>query len=123
MISETLFSSVCAGSPSPVDNGEIFDLADYLIKHPHDTFYVTVRGNSMDGAGINEGDILVIDRAIEARPFDIVVAQTSEGFTVKRFTHEQGKLRLVPANPDYKAIEIDENARVCGVATFAIKRL
>lgn len=119
----TLFSSVSAGSPYQIDNGEVFDLADHLIKHPRDTFYVTVRGNSMDEAGISEGDILVVDRSLEARLSDIVVARTADGFTVKRFTQEQGRLRLVPANPDFSSIEIDENARICGVATFAIKKL
>lgn len=119
----TLFSSVCAGSPSSIDNGEIFDLADHLIQHPSDTFYVTVRGSSMDGSGISEGDILVVDRSLEPHQSDIVVARTPDGFTVKRFAQEQGRLRLVPANPDYKTIEIDEDARVCGVATFAIRRL
>ena len=118
-----LFSSVYAGSPSPVDNGEIFDLADYLISHPHDTFYVKVRGNSMDDAGIHDGDILIVDRSLEPRPSDIVVARTTDGFTVKRLTQDQGRLRLVPANPEHRPVEIDEDARVCGVATFAIKRL
>jgi DNA polymerase V len=118
-----LFSSVSAGSPSSIDNGEIFDLADHLIKHPNNTFYVTVRGNSMDEAGIHEGDILIVDSTLEAHHSDIVVAQTAEGFTVKRFTQEQGRLRLVPANPEYKAIDTGEDARVCGVATFAIRRL
>lgn len=118
-----LFSSVYAGSPSPVDNGEIFDLADYLIAHPRDTFYVKVRGDSMDEAGISEGDILIIDRSLEPHPSDIVVASTREGFTVKRFAQEQGKLRLVPANPAYSPVEVDEDARICGVATFAIRRL
>lgn len=119
----TLYSSVSAGSPYQIDNGEVFDLADHLIKHPRETFYVTVRGNSMDEAGINEGDILVIDRSLEPHQSDIVVASTADGFTVKRFTQEQGRLRLVPANPDHGPIEIDENARICGVATFAIRRL
>ena len=119
----TLYSSVCAGSPTPIDNGEIFDLGEYLIKHPYDTFFVTVRGNSMDGAGICEGDILVVDRALEPKPSDIVVCRAGDGFTVKRLTKERGRLHLVPANPIYKPIEIDEDARICGVATFAIRRL
>lgn len=119
----TLFSSVSAGSPFPIDDGEVFDLAAYLIKHPYSTFFVTVRGDSMTEAGINEGDVLVVDRALEPRLSDVVVARTADGFTVKRFAREQGRLRLVPANPDYNPVEIDDDARICGVATFAIKRL
>jgi|ERR1051325_3970459 DNA polymerase V len=119
----TLYSSVCAGSPHPIDNGEVFDLAEHLIKHPQDTFYVRVRGNSMDGAGINDGDILIVDRALDPHPSDIVVASTNDGFTVKQFSKERGRLRLLPANPEYKPVEIDEDARICGVAIFAIHRL
>jgi DNA polymerase V len=122
-MNSSLFSSVCAGSPSPVDSGELFDLAQYLILHPYDTFYVRVSGDSMIGVGINDGDVLIIDRTIEAKPSDIVVARTNDGFTVKRFAQEQGRLRLVPANPESNSVEIDEDTRICGVATFAIRRL
>jgi len=118
-----LYMSACAGSPSPIDESEAFDLAAHLITHPYDTFYVRVSGDSMINAGIFDGDILVVDRAIEPRTSDIVVAQTGEGFTVKRFKNNHGMLRLVPENPNYSPIEVDQNARICGVAKFTIHRL
>lgn len=118
-----LYSSVFAGSPSPVDDGQMFDLASHLVRHPYDTFYVSVCGDSMIDAGIHHGDILVVDRSLEPHPSDIVVAQVGDGFTVKRFSREQGKLKLVPANPHYNPIEFDEDSRLCGVVTFAIHKL
>lgn len=122
MNSTPLYSSV-AGLPTPVDSGEAFDLADHLVRHPLDTFCVKVCGNSMSEAGISDGDILIVDKAVEPHPSDIVVAQIEDGFTIKRFTRERGRLRLVPANPDYQPIEINEDARICGVATFCVHRL
>lgn len=118
-----LYSSVYAGYPLPVDNGEVFDLADHLIRHPHDTFYVKVSGDSMTEAGISDGDILIVDRSVEPQTSNIVVANVGDGFTVKRFSREQGRLRLVPANPLYQPIDIGEDARICGVAIFAIHPL
>lgn len=123
MTPTALYSSVCAGSPSPVDDGEAFDLAEHLITHPQDTFFVRVRGNSMQDANVHDGDILIVDRSIEPHSSDIVVAQVDGGFTVKEFRQEHGRLRLVPANPDYNPLEIDEDARICGVARFSITRL
>lgn len=120
MNSHPLYQSVCAGSPSPVEDGEAFDLASHLVRHPQDTFYIKVSGNSMQDAGVFDGDILIVDKSIEPHPPDIVIAQVDGGFTVKRFQRENGRLRLVPANPDYKPIEINEDARICGVVTFSI---
>jgi DNA polymerase V len=123
MIPTALYSSVCAGSPSPVDNGEDFDLASYLVRHPEHTFFVKVSGQSMIGCGIEDGDILIVDKSLAPRQSDVVIAQVDGSFTVKQFKREHGRLRLVPANSDYSSIEIGEDARICGVALFAIKRL
>lgn len=123
MTPTALFNSAYAGSPVPTDDREALDLAAHLIRHPHDTFYVRVSGDSMKDVGIFDGDILIVDRAAEARPNDIVVAQTDNGFTVKRLDRERGHLRLVPANPSYAPIELNEDTRICGVATFAIHKL
>lgn len=120
MVTPALYESVYAGSPSPVDDGKAFDLASHLIRHPKDTFYVRVSGDSMRDVGVNDGDILIVDKSIEPHPSDVVVARVNGGFTVKRFQKEHGRLRLVPANPDYKPIEIDEDARICGVVRFSI---
>lgn len=123
MTPTALYNSVYAGSPVAIDNSEAFDLAAHLIKHPHDTFCVRVSGESMKDAGIFDGDILIVDRVADAQPNDIVVAQTDEGFTVKRLSRECGHLRLVSANPEYAPVKSSEDTRICGVATFAIHKL
>lgn len=123
MTTTALYSSVCAGSPAPVDDCQVFDLASHLFRHPEQTFCVRVSGQSMAECGIQDGDILIVDKSADPQPSDIVVAQVGDSFTVKQFTRENGRLRLVPANPAYKPIENDEDARICGVATFAIHRL
>lgn len=119
----SLYYSVSAGVPSFVSDGEPFDLAGHLIQHPDDTFYVRVNGNSMIDAGIFDGDILVVDRGVEPQTSNVVVAQVGDGFTVKTFNRGPGRLRLLPANPNYPPIDIDEDARIWGVARFSIHRL
>src|SRR6476620_9536855 len=102
-----LYSYVYAGWPTtPGDDGELFDLANHLIKHPKDTMFVRVSGDSMTGAKIFDGDILIVDRKAQPRPSDIVVAQTDDGYTVKEFEQQGGHLRLVPANPEHLPVEI-----------------
>jgi SOS-response transcriptional repressor LexA len=119
-----IYSYVYAGIPAPAgDDGELFDLASHLIQNPKDTMFVKVSGDSMIEKGINDGDILIIDREAEPRPDDVVVALTDDGYTVKTFERDRGRLRLVPASPNHGSVEITENTRICGVATFAIHRL
>lgn len=123
MISARLYSSASAGYPAPITEGESFDLATYLIQHPRDTFYVRVNGDSMIDAGIFDGDLLVVDRAVAPRHSDVVIAQVGDGLTVKKFAQEKGQLRLVPSNSEFRPIEITEDTRICGVAKFAIHKL
>lgn len=123
MTTVPLYDSLCAGAPSPISDGEAFDLANHLIQHPYDTFYVRVSGDSMTGSGIFDGDLLIVDRKAEPHHSSIVVAQVGDGFTVKQFQHDERHLRLVPTNPDHLPIEISEDTRIYGVATFAIHRL
>lgn len=124
MNSLPLFSSVHAGAPHPLDEtGEIFDLAGHLIKNPAHTSYVRVAGDSMEDLGIFDGDILIVDHAIEPKPSDIVLAEVDGNYTVKQFRREFGNLRLVPANPAYCSIDLTPEMKVCGVARFTIHRL
>lgn len=90
------YSSVCAGSPLTVDDSEFFDLANHLIAHPNSTFCVRVSGESMRDAGIFDGDILIVDKSVDPRPSDIVVAQIGDGFTVKRYVRERGLKNAPP---------------------------
>lgn len=120
--------SIKAGFPSPAEDYQ-HDRLDFnrdLISNPEATFYGRVDGDSMTEAGINNGDIAVIDRSIQASDGDIVVAYVNEEFTIKYLdlTHkEEGYIELRPANPKYKPIRInsDDNFEVWGVVVWTIK--
>ncbi len=119
-------SSVSAGFPSPADDyTELsLDLNKHLIKHPSATFYARVKGDSMIGAGINDGDLLVVDRAAEIYDNCIAVCIIDGEFTVKRLKKTAGKILLIPENTKYKPIEISEfnDFEVWGVVAFVIHK-
>ena len=123
-----LAPSIKAGFPSPADDylRNSLDFNRDLIKHPEATFYGRVDGDSMRDAGIDDGDIAVIDRSLEAADGDIIVAYVNEEFTIKRLdlSHRQeGYIELMPANMKYKPIRIDEGTdfEVWGVVVWTIK--
>jgi DNA polymerase V len=119
---------VRAGFPSPADDFSMKrqDLNDLLITHPLATFYWQVAGRSMEEAGIGDGDIIVVNRALKARTGHIVVAQVNGEFTVKYFRVRAGSIRLVPANPTFPDMVFkegqDKELIICGVVTACIKR-
>lgn len=100
-----------AGFPSPAEDyieGRI-DLNRDLIKHPFSTFYIRVAGDSMVGAGVHPGSLLVVDRAVEAKEGDIVVARINDELCVKRLCIEKdGQVWLMSENEQYAPIEIRE---------------
>ena len=117
-----------AGFPSPAEEylQDSLDFNRDLIKHPESTFYGRVCGDSMIDAGINDGDIAVIDKAREAHNGSLVVAYINNEFTIKYLdtTHkEEGYIELRPANDKYKPIRIDEgdDFEVWGVVVYTIK--
>jgi len=115
---------VAAGFPSPADDyiENTLDLNDFLIEHPAATFFVRVTGDSMIGAGINSGDILIVDRALSARSGSIIVAVVNGEFTVKRLSRINRGIFLLPENPAYEPIEITEGSgfEVWGVVAHVI---
>ena len=118
-------SRVAAGFPSPADDhleGPL-DLNAHLVAHPAATFVVRVAGDSMAGAGIRDGDLLVVDRAREAKSGAIVVAVVDGELTVKRLRIGRQGIRLEAENPAYKPIEVRESADlvVWGVVAHAIR--
>src|SRR5574344_1410905 len=122
-------SSIKAGFPSPAADysHESLDFNRDLIQHPESTFYGRVDGDSMMDAGINDGDIAVIDRSLEAENGDIIVAFINEEFTMKYLdtTHRKdGYIELKPANDKYKPIRINslDKFEVWGVVVWTIKR-
>lgn len=119
--------AVQAGFPSPAAgdlNGHL-DLTELCVKHPQATYFLRARGESMIGAGIADGDVLVVDRALQARDGDIVIASVHGEFTVKRLEMQEGRVRLVPENPHFEAIEItgDSDAEFFGVVSSVVKIL
>ena len=123
-----LASGLKAGFPSPADDymHESLDFNRDLIRNPESTFYGQVEGDSMIDVGINDGDIAVIDRSIEARDGDIVVAYVNDEFTIKFLdltNRAQGYIELRPANKNFQPIRIeaDDDFEVWGVVVWTIK--
>lgn len=117
---------VSAGFPSPADDyiGQQLDLNDLLIKKPASTFFVRVAGDSMTGIGINDNDILVVDRSLEPTNGRIIIAALNGELTVKRLIKTARSWRLVAENPNYPAIDITEDLSCVswGVVTSVIRQ-
>ncbi|MFC3909243.1 LexA family protein [Legionella dresdenensis] len=119
-------SSVRAGFPSPADDyiESMLDLNEYLVQHPAATFLVTASGDSMQNAGIQSGDLLIVDRSLEASHGKIVIAALDGELTVKRLSKKNGCVQLIPENADYQPIDITREADlvIWGVVTHIIRR-
>lgn len=120
-------SAVSCGFPSPAEDyiETPLDLNELLIKKPAATFFVRAKGDSMIGAGIFDGDLLIIDRSITARHKQIVLAILDGEFTLKRLSNLHGSILLLPENPKYKPIEVKEamDFKIWGVATHCVHKL
>ena len=118
-----------AGFPSPAQDylTDSIDLNRDIIKHKESTFYARVDGDSMKDAGIGDGDIVVVDRALDARDGDFVVAFLDKEFTIKQFRMDKSSEYgwLVPYNSDYSPIKVtaDNDFLIWGVVTFTIKKM
>ena len=123
-------AGIFCGFPSPAQDyiDRSLNFNEDIIKHPSATFYAKAMGDSMIEAGIEEGDILVIDRALDPRDGDIVIAHVNGEFTVKYLDiskRANGIVRLIPGNPRYEAIVMHEGDQllIWGVVCNIIKRL
>lgn len=119
-------SPVVAGFPSPAEQyiEAPLDLNDLLVKKPAATFFVRVSGDSMHDAGIEDGDILVVDRSLDAADGSIVIACVDGEFTVKTFRRDRAGIRLEPANKAYSPILFSDGMelRIFGVVTGLVRR-
>ena len=119
-------TAIAAGFPSPAEEYvEIaLDLNKELIKHPASTFYARVKGDSMVDAGIQDGDLLVIDKALEPKEGAIAVCYLDGEFTVKRLSVREEGVYLMPANAEFKPIRITEenNFLVWGLVAYVIHK-
>jgi len=122
-----LFShKVAAGFPSPADDyieGRL-SLDEHLIQHKDATFFVRAKGNSMVGAGIFDGDLLVVDKSLLPKSGDIVIAVVDGDLTVKRLIKRGSNITLQPENPRFKEIEFKDGQElvVWGVVTSSVKK-
>ena len=118
-------SRVPAGFPSPADDhieGKL-DLNLHLIRRPAATFFIRAQGESMRDAGIFDGDLLVVDRAIAPQPDDIVIAALHGEMTVKRLKKSNGALVLCAENPAFSDIALDDaGCEAWGVVTHSVRR-
>lgn len=118
---------VSAGFPSPAADYEDrrLDINDYLVRNPVSTFFFAVEGDSMEGAEIFAGDILVVDKSIRPRHGHIVIAFVDGERLVKRLYSRAGRTALIAENPAYPTLEIREGMElvVWGVVTGKFKRL
>ncbi len=118
---------VSAGFPSPARDSREgpLNLNNLMVQHPEATFYARVDGDSMIDAGIFDGDYLVVDRALEAREFDVVVASVNGEFCVKVLNLKNDPPRLLPQNKNFQAIIItpDTDFQLFGVVTGVVRKL
>ncbi len=118
---------VHAGFPSPAADymTQAIDLNKELVRHPAATFYGRVVGDSMIDAGVEEGDVLVIDRALEAKDGDMAVCFVDGEFMLKHLKFHDGGLTLMSGNDKYPPIEIKEGAdfKMWGVVTYIVKKV
>lgn len=122
-----IVEGIRAGFPSPAEDytEPTLDLNRYVIKNPASTFYARITGDSMIGADIHDGDIVVIDKSLEPKDGNIAVCFIDGEFTLKRILLEKGHLWLQPANSKFKPIEITEENHflVWGIVTHIVKQL
>ena len=118
---------ISAGFPSPADDFKELriSLDAELVKNKEATFYARVSGESMIEAGLDDGDLLIIDRSLNPENGKIGVCLIDGEFTVKRIKKENNKLYLMPENKKYKAIELmEENELIIwGIVAYVIKKL
>ena len=114
-----LYESVHAGFPSPAED------IPGTVKNPASTFFARVSGDSMEGDGIRDGDILVIDKSEEPRDGAIAVCFINGEFTVKRLRIQDKNITLVPSNPRYRPVTIREgdDLTIWGIVRYVIKKV
>lgn len=122
----SFLSAVQAGFPSPAEDyiEKKLDINELVVQHPSATFFVRVEGDSMQDAGIHSGDILVVDRSLEAKNGKVVIAVLNGEFTVKRLKVDSEGIYLVPENPRFPAIKVGEESEctIWGVVSYVIHK-
>ena len=119
-----LSDSVSAGFPSPADDytEENIDLNDHLISNPFSTFFLRVKGDSMVNAGINDKDLIIVDKSLTAKPGNIIIAMIDGEFTVKRLSIKNNELYLKSENNNYPNFRFKNHLdiQIWGVVIYSI---
>jgi SOS regulatory protein LexA len=120
-----LFGPIAAGFAAPVEEHaeEQITLENYLVKNRASTFLLRVKGDSMIGAGIHEGDLVVVDRSKQPKPEEIVVGILDGEFTLKRLRKDKGKFYLQAENPEYPDLHALEELKVAGVVVGLMRKM
>ncbi len=122
-----LLGTVSAGFPSPGDEWreQSLNLHDLVVKHSLSTYFMKIAGDSMSGACLHAGDIIVVDRALTATHKQIVVARLGDRFTLKRLWLMPPKIYLRPENPKYQPVEVSshQDFEIFGVVTYCVQKV
>ena len=122
-----LLCPIPAGWPSPSEDylEDQLNLHEMVVRNPASTFFLRAIGESMIGAGIHDGDLLVVDRSVSPRSGKVVIAMVEGEMTIKRLVKQGGRTLLVPENPDYPEFDITgrDDAAVWGVVTHVVHNL
>ncbi len=115
---------VVAGFPSPAEEElrDILSFDDYLVPRPGASFVLQVSGDSMSGAGILPGDLVVVEKGRTPRNGDIVIAEVDGRYTMKSFFRERGRVTLEAANPKYPTLVPQSEMRLIGVVTACVRK-
>lgn len=120
-------SAVQAGWPSPADDyiDQQINLHELAVRNPAATFFLRAAGDSMLGCGIHDGDLLIVDRSLEAAHNKVVIAALDGELLVKKLVRRSLKTYLAPANPDYPEIDITqrEYVHIWGIVTYVLHKL
>lgn len=119
-----VLGTVEAGFPSPAEEelADTLSLDDLLIKNPQATFLLKVSGDSMSEAGILPGDMVIIDRSVDPKSGDIVIAEVDGAWTMKYLDKQGSDVTLIPANQKYKPIKPLRELKIAGVVTSVIRK-
>ena len=124
---QLFLSRISAGFPSPADDyvESQLSLDEHFVPHPEATFFLRVQGDSMVGAGIHDGDLLIVDKALEPRHGSIVIAEVHGELTVKKLYRKNGEIALLAENPAYRPIPVNEESQlvIWGVVTEVVHTL
>jgi SOS regulatory protein LexA len=124
VLSIPLLGWIQAGWPSPEEEAlcDIISLDEYLITRPESSFLLRVSGDSMTGAGILAGDLVIVEKGRVPKDGDVVIAQVDGEWTMKHFRKQGKEISLEPANPQYQVIRPQRELRIGGIVSAVIRK-